>query len=63
MDARKIDTGMGRIGLKDIESYQHVVHKIDQHERLIFEGVYTHFASADEPNDFSKSNMNYLKNL
>mgnify|MGYP000844119010 FL=1 len=50
----KIDTGMGRIGLKDIESYQHVVHKIQQHERLIFEGVYTHFASADEPNDFSK---------
>lgn len=51
----KIDTGMGRIGLRDIKSYQSVVNKIEQQDRLIFEGVYTHFASADEPNDFSEN--------
>lgn len=49
----KIDTGMGRIGLRNTHDYQKVVNTIDQHERLIFEGVYTHFASADEPNDYS----------
>nr|WP_263315104.1 alanine racemase [Mammaliicoccus sp. Marseille-Q6498] len=50
----KIDTGMGRIGLKDIQSYQSVVNTIEHHERLIFEGVYTHFASADVNDDYSE---------
>lgn len=50
----KIDTGMGRIGIQDKETYQKVVNQIETHDRFIFEGVYTHFASADEPNDFSK---------
>lgn len=57
----KIDTGMGRIGLRSIESYQHVINTIETNERLIFEGVYTHFASADEPNDFSEQQYNLFE--
>lgn len=49
----KIDTGMGRIGLKDIDSYQRVINTVENHNRLIFEGVYSHFAMADEPSDFA----------
>ncbi|MCD8916150.1 alanine racemase [Staphylococcus simulans] len=44
----KIDTGMGRLGIKSVEDYQKIVKEINQHEHLIFEGVFTHFAQADE---------------
>ena len=45
----KLDTGMGRIGMKDIDEYKEVVDLINKRDHLVFEGVFTHFASADEP--------------
>ncbi|UDI77855.1 alanine racemase [Staphylococcus taiwanensis] len=47
----KLDTGMGRLGIKTIEEYKKVVSLIQNHDKLVFEGVYTHFANADEPGD------------
>ena len=44
----KLDTGMGRLGVKSAEDYQKVVEMIKAHRHLIFEGVFTHFAQADE---------------
>ncbi|OFM17924.1 MULTISPECIES: alanine racemase [Staphylococcus] len=44
----KIDTGMGRLGIKTLEDYQKIVDTINQHDQLVFEGVFTHFAQADE---------------
>nr|WP_211272206.1 alanine racemase [Domibacillus iocasae] len=45
----KCDTGMGRIGLKTKEELRHVAGQIDQSDSFVFEGIFTHFATADEP--------------
>lgn len=44
----KIDSGMGRIGIRDKEELIKVEQLIKQDERFVLEGVFTHFATADE---------------
>lgn len=44
----KIDTGMHRVGVTPKEAL-HLARFIDSHEALELEGVYTHFAVADDP--------------
>lgn len=44
----KIDSGMGRIGIREPEELKKVEQLIEQDERFILEGVFTHFATADE---------------
>ena len=45
----KIRYWYGPSGMKDIDEYKEVVDLINKRNHLVFEGVYTHFASADEP--------------
>lgn len=47
----KIDTGMGRLGIKDVVEYKEVIELINNCDHLVFEGVFTHFACADEPGE------------
>ncbi|WP_100331956.1 alanine racemase [Bacillus xiapuensis] len=44
----KCDTGMGRLGVKTQEELKELVAFIDQSPQFIFEGLFTHFATADE---------------
>lgn len=44
----KCDTGMGRIGVKTIDELQSVIDELNQSESYVFEGIFTHFATADE---------------
>jgi alanine racemase len=44
----KVDTGMGRIGLRTFNELQSIVEEMKQHTFFKIEGVYTHFATADE---------------
>ncbi len=44
----KIDTGMGRIGLKPNEESVNLIKKISNLPNLVIEGIFTHFAIADE---------------
>lgn len=44
----KYDTGMGRIGVRSIEEVQEVLTAIDEESCLELEGLFTHFATADE---------------
>lgn len=44
----KVDTGMHRVGVSPKEAL-HLARFIDTHEALELEGVYTHFAVADDP--------------
>jgi alanine racemase len=46
----KIDTGMGRIGIKTKNEGKAVIDYINNTEQYILEGVYTHFATSDEKN-------------
>lgn len=59
----KLDTGMGRLGMKDVEEYKEVVDIISKYDQLVFEGVYTHFACADEPGDDMAKQYQNSKNL
>lgn len=44
----KIDTGMSRLGLRDVEEAEAILSLTNQYEKLKLEGVYTHFATADD---------------
>lgn len=44
----KMDTGMGRIGVKTEEELKGLVTALKADPRMIAEGVFTHFATADE---------------
>jgi alanine racemase len=44
----KIDTGMGRIGIRNHEEVKAIEDFVIQDSRFQIEGVYTHFATADE---------------
>ncbi|MFP7224085.1 alanine racemase [Priestia filamentosa] len=44
----KIDTGMNRIGFKDKDVMERVVSKVKQSSHFVLEGLFTHFATADE---------------
>jgi alanine racemase len=44
----KIDTGMGRIGIRESEEVKAIEGFVKTDKRFILEGVFTHFATADE---------------
>ncbi|MBM7579458.1 alanine racemase [Jeotgalibacillus terrae] len=45
----KIDTGMGRIGFREKADLKEAERFVADSSRLTIEGVFTHFATADEP--------------
>ncbi len=62
----KIDTGMGRIGLKysDTQRCAKEAEKIVNLEKISAEGLYTHFAVADNPDEesceYTKNQADYI---
>ncbi|MCM3768031.1 alanine racemase [Neobacillus niacini] len=44
----KVDTGMGRIGVRNSEELKQLERLISEDGRFVFEGIFTHFATADE---------------
>lgn len=44
----KIDSGMGRIGLRDAEALQLLKSVTESSEHVVVDGIFTHFACADE---------------
>jgi alanine racemase len=44
-----LDTGMGRIGIRTVEELQEVEQWMNKSETTCFEGIFTHFATADSP--------------
>ncbi|WP_420496214.1 alanine racemase [Macrococcus psychrotolerans] len=50
----KVDSGMGRIGVQTKQAYDAAVDKVAAVEQFIFEGVFTHFSSADEDNTLTE---------
>ncbi len=47
----KIDTGMNRIGVNHLDAKDFLSY-IDFHKGITLQGIYTHFATADNPNDW-----------
>lgn len=44
----KVDTGMGRIGVRSVSELTAVEQMISEHSPFHLEGIFTHFATADE---------------
>lgn len=44
----KVDTGMGRIGVTTSEELLQLYETLTSNEKLVVEGIFTHFATADE---------------
>ena len=44
----KVDTGMTRIGFKDTDESIQIIKEISKLPNITIDGIYTHFASADE---------------
>ncbi|WP_085520471.1 alanine racemase [Tuberibacillus sp. Marseille-P3662] len=54
----KVDTGMGRIGVRTVGELDGVIEKIKSDRQFILEGVFTHFSTADE-DDPTYFNLQY----
>ncbi|AMM96925.1 alanine racemase [Bacillus pumilus] len=49
-----VDTGMGRLGVRTKEELLGVVEALEKSENLSWDGIFTHFSTADEPDpDFT----------
>lgn len=62
----KVDTGMGRIGFTSPEAVKQAVAFIKEHSHLLhWEGLFTHYATADEQDSsyFQKQNYRFQKVL
>ncbi|MEH7223975.1 alanine racemase [Bacillus sp. JJ1566] len=61
----KLDTGMGRLGVKEKDELQTILKTIDQNSQIQLEGVFTHFATADEIDTsyFDQQYQNFLQML
>jgi alanine racemase len=61
----KMDTGMGRLGVREETETKRIIEQIDRHPYFSLEGAYTHFATADEINTdyFSFQYDNFLRML
>ena len=44
----KLDTGMGRIGIRSKEELKMMEQFFQNERQFCFEGIFTHFATADE---------------
>jgi len=58
----KVDTGMGRIGIWH-EEFCEFLNNIKDLEDLIIEGIYTHFPSAEEDDDFTSKQIDIFNNI
>lgn len=43
----KVDTGMGRIGVRSLDDFKRMLRVFHAHENVCFEGIFTHFACSD----------------
>ncbi|WP_371018854.1 alanine racemase [Pseudalkalibacillus sp. JSM 102089] len=60
----KVDTGMGRLGIKKETEATTIIESLRKYTSFIVEGIYTHFATADEPdNAFIESQIATFKKM
>ena len=56
----KIDTGMGRLGVRNEQELLDVLHTLEGFPAIEVEGVFTHFATADE-HDITKTKQQFKR--
>lgn len=58
----KLDTGMHRVGAPPVEAFE-IARMIDKDERLVLQGVFTHFPVADEDPQYTRRQNTALINF
>lgn len=53
-----INTGMNRIGIKDITEYEQILNTISQNKFLVLQGIFTHVFDADKKENHFYEQMN-----
>ncbi len=59
----KIDSGMNRYGIKDLNEIKQAIKVIEHHPHLTFEGIYSHFATANENETYYHMQLNFIKDV
>jgi len=59
----KIDSGMNRIGLRNIEEVKEAIDIISNNELLEIEGIFTHYATADNDYDYYLKQRDMFKQI
>lgn len=64
----KIDSGMGRVGIREVSELRSTLKMIDQSSQIILDGIFMHFSRADEVNKSTTHNeyevfMDFVKLL
>lgn len=59
----KVNSGMNRYGTDDINEIKEMIKEINDFERFIYEGIYSHFTSSDEDNDVMNNEFNLFRNI
>lgn len=55
----KVNSGMNRLGTSDIDEIEKMIDRIEESAHLVYEGIYSHFSSADI--DSAQNNKEYEK--
>lgn len=59
----KIDTGMNRIGLKNIKEIKEAINIINKNHLLELEGIFTHYATADSNDEYYIKQRDQFKKI
>jgi len=59
----KVDTGMNRYGIKGLHDIKQAINTIEKHPHIFFEGIYTHFATANENEMYYMTQLNHMKEV
>lgn len=60
----KVDSGMGRIGIRDKDQLTKVESLLNQEACFNFQGIFTHFATADElKTDYYEKQLEVFKGM
>ncbi|HIW13574.1 MAG TPA: alanine racemase [Candidatus Salinicoccus stercoripullorum] len=59
----KVNSGMNRLGTSDIGEISRMIEEIDNNEHFIYEGIYSHFSSADIDSDVNAREYDEFKRI
>lgn len=59
----KVNTGMNRYGTKDVDEIKEMIEEINDFERFIYEGIFSHLTSADVDNESSQKEIDLFQNI
>jgi len=61
----KVNSGMNRIGFKELNEFEEVIEILEQNDKINIEGIFTHFATAEDydKEDYLMMQLNSFKEI